>query len=104
MATCEPEMTYRFDVKVETGQVVESKVEFGSGTCREIEFDMRRIVDDDGETAYPDGPHRVPFWACGAIVDAVKSSGKTRGWLTLEYRRLISERNGKTYNTAELAL
>ncbi len=104
MAETVPEMVYTFEVKMNTIEVIVSEVPFGkTGEVKEMECEMRMIIDEEGDQLYEDGVHRVPFWACNGFRNEMKENGKKKGWTKVAYKRSESERKGKIYSAASFA-
>lgn len=108
MAGTEPKVVHTFKVKLSSIEMPISKTTF-SDELKEIEVEMKDIKDAEGDEIAEDGTHVVPFWACAAFEETVKSQDKQKGWLPMEYIRTFEIKPNKEgedteYNTAQIRL
>jgi len=100
MGKTKPDVVYTFNVKVDSLVIIEVKTPWAEqfGMTIEAKGQFKNIVDEEDDEFEEDGEHVVPFWACEAFQRTVVESGKTKGWLSMEYKRNIAtglNREGK---------
>jgi len=89
-----------FSAKVESFDKFKDAGPNGKWSC--FRGKMKDITDHEDEQTDEDGEHEVPFWAMKEFQAACKESGKSKGWLELEYKR-TQKKDGNSTATFRVA-